>query len=338
MSKPSVIDLFAGCGGLSLGLRRAGFDVKAAVEIEPLAAETYRRNHPQVKLLERDVREVTGDDLRRAAQLGGKTLDLLAGCPPCQGFSRTKRRNKRKVRDRRNGLVAHFLRIAREMRPSTILLENVPGLEKDRRFRRMVSDLGGMGYKVAWGLLDAAEFGVPQRRKRLILMASRMSEVTLPKGNGNVRTVRDCIGKLRSPRRTRDKLHQLFLRNTHRIRHLISKIPVDGGSRSALGVRNQLRCHRRFDGFNDVYGRMKWDRVAPTLTGGCFNPSKGRFLHPVQNRPITMREASLLQTFPRSYWFPTAAGVCHAARLIGDALPPLFGEAQGKHMKEAILS
>jgi DNA (cytosine-5)-methyltransferase 1 len=126
------------------------------------------------------------------------------------------------------------------------------------------------------------------------------------------------------------------MRNTPEVKMRIAKIPRNGGSRSDLGEDAQLRCHKRFDGFKDVYGRMRWLDVAPTITSGCFNPSKGRFLHPTQNRAITMREAALLQSFPKSYKFPVGLGVTAVARMIGDALPPLFAEHQARQIMAEI--
>lgn len=333
-----AVDLFSGCGGLSLGLENAGFRIQAAVEIDPIAAAVYRKNHPRVSVIEKDIRTVEAKDLRKAAGIGNRKLDLLAGCPPCQGFSRIKTKNKRISRDPRNSLVLHYLRIAKELRPRMILLENVPGLAKDHRFKRLLRELESIGYKTAWDILNAADFGVPQRRKRLIMMASLIDEIQVPEGTGIEKTVRQTIKRLKPPRLTKDFMQKMYLKSTPRIKELIAKIPQNGGSRVALGKKAQLKCHKKTEGFKDVYGRMKWDNVAPTLTGGCYNPSRGRFLHPTQNRPITLREAALLQTFPRDYNFKPASGLIRIAGLIGDALPPLFGEAQAKHLIEHLKS
>ncbi len=333
-----AIDLFSGCGGLSLGLEKAGFVVRAAVEIDPTAAAVYRKNHPHAVVIEKDIRKVEVKDLRKAAGIGGRKLDLLAGCPPCQGFSRIKTKNKPISRDPRNSLVLHYLRIAKGLRPKMVLLENVPGLAKDHRFKRLVRELENMGYKTDWDILNAADFGVPQRRKRLIMMASLIGDIKVPEGAGVEKTVRQTIERLKPPKMTSDSMQRIHLKSTPRIKKLIAKIPRNGGSRVALGRKAQLKCHKRTEGFKDIYGRMKWDDVAPTLTGGCYNPSRGRFLHPTQNRPITLREAALLQTFPRGYSFKPASGLIKIARLIGDALPPLFGEAQARHLIEHIKS
>jgi len=215
-----------------------------------------------------------------------------------------------------------------------VLLENVPGMTRDGRFFLFVERLESYGYCCKWGVIDAADFGVPQRRKRLIVIGSQVGTIDLPRKRTmqNKQTVKDYIGELKEPVESKDRLHRMHLNCTPRIKKLIARIPVNGGSRISLGKKNQLDCHKKTDGFRDVYGRMKWDDVSPTLTGGCFNPSKGRFLHPEQNRPITMREAATLQTFPRSYHFPVELGLINIARLIGDAFPPMFARRQAEHL------
>ena len=324
-SPPKAVDLFCGAGGLSEGLRRAGYAVVGAVELDPLACMAYRANHEDVQLWECDIRRVTGTELMRELRLRKGQLDLLAACPPCQGFSTIRTRNgQRRNRDKRNDLIADVLRLARSLRPKAIMLENVPGLAKNRRFFQLCRGLAALGFRLKWQVLDTADFGVPQRRKRLVLIGSRMFEPQFAPKARYRRTVRHAIGKLASPGRSRDELHGYAVRLSPRVKSLIKRIPKNGGSRAALNSEQELRCHRDLDGFRDVYGRMKWDRPSPTLTGGCINPSKGRFLHPTANRPITLREAALLQTFPSSYRFPLDHGRYAAATLIGNALPPEF--------------
>jgi DNA (cytosine-5)-methyltransferase 1 len=312
-------------------LKKAGFKVIGSVEINPLAAETYGKNHLGVKIWQKDIRRLTGAEILRTLGLKKGRLDLLAGCPPCQGFSRIRHHSEQ---DPRNDLLFEFLRIARVLRPKVILLENVPGMVRDRRFFRFIKGLESCGYYCKWGVLNAADFNVPQRRRRLIVIGSRVGTIDLPykKAIQRKKTVKECIGELKTPVGNKDRLHRMYLNCTPRIKKLIVNIPFDGGSRISLGKKNQLACHKKTDGFRDVYGRMKWDDVSPTLTGGCFNPSKGRFLHPKQNRPITMREAAILQTFPRSYRFPIEFGLINIARLIGDALPPIFAQRQAEHL------
>lgn len=324
MAKPLALDLFSGCGGLTLGLKRAGFRVVGAIEIDPLAVETYKVNHKRVALWSQDIHTVSVASVMRRLKLRRGELDLLAGCPPCQGFSTmTTLNGGAKRRDARKNLVFEFTRFVRGLRPKAIMMENVPGLAKDKRIKQVVAELEAMNYRCTKDVLDAANYGVPQRRRRFILVAGRGEEIPFSRPARRRRTVREAFRKL-GKRTKRDSLHNIPENRTGRIKRLIRLVPRDGGSRLDLRPERQLECHRKCDGFKDVYGRMAWNEVAPTITGGCFNPSKGRFLHPVRNRTITLREAALLQTFPPSYFFSLRRGKCHAAQMIGNALPPEF--------------
>lgn len=320
-----AIDLFAGAGGLSTGLRSAGFDVLGAVEIDPVAAKTYRYNHPKAHVWERDIARLPVTEVLRTIGLEYRELDLLAGCPPCQGFSRMRTLNGgKRIIDNANELLFQFLRFVRGLRPKLVMMENVPRLSRNRRLRQFAMQLRELGYECDWRVVDASEYGVPQRRRRLIFLASRLGPPVFAEGQWKRRTVEDAIRDLPRPGKSGDALHDLPQQRAPHIVDLIRHIPKDGGSRRDAPERFLLPCHRRLDGFYDVYGRMAWKDCAPTITGGCHNPSKGRFLHPSQNRAITLREAALLQTFPRRYRFALDRGKDHTALMIGNALPPLL--------------
>ena len=323
MRKPKAIDLFSGCGGLTLGLKQAGFRVVGAVEIDRLAVETYKANHKRVVVWEQDIRRLSGAEVMRRLKLRPGQLDLLAGCPPCQGFSTLTTLNGRVGKDRRNDQVFQFLRFVRVLRPKAVMMENVPGLAKNRRFKELRRKLRKLGYRVNQDVLDAAAYGVPQRRRRFILIAGRNAKIPFGRPARRMRTVKETFKRL-GRRAKYDPLHTLPQKRSDKVKAMIRLIPRDGGSRLDLGKRFQLECHKKFDGFKDVYGRMAWDDVSPTITGGCCNPSKGRFLHPTKNRTITLREAALLQTFPLSYFFSLRRGKFPAAQMIGNALPPEF--------------
>jgi DNA (cytosine-5)-methyltransferase 1 len=333
-----AIDLFSGCGGLSLGLKEAGFAVAAAVEVERKAHETYLLNHPDVRLYAQDIRELDPAEVLKAASLKPGELDLLAGCPPCQGFSRLRTRNKRtSVRDNRNNLVADFLRFIEVMEPKTVMLENVPAFAKDVRFLKMRRQLHALGYETVVQVLDTADYSVPQRRKRLIMLASNVHTPELADKARRRTTVREALKGISKPNQARDKLHGLGENRSKDVRELIALIPKNGGSRGDLATRYQLDCHKRSNGFSDVYGRMAWDDVSPTITSGCHNPSKGRFLHPAQNRAITLREAAILQGFPRRYRFNLNHGKEAIALMIGNALPPPFIAAHAGALRKGLL-
>lgn len=321
----TAIDLFCGAGGLSEGLRQAGFSVLGASDVNSLACRTYRSNHKRVKLWEGDVRRLSPRRVMKELGLRSGDLGLLAACPPCQGFSRMRTRNgAQRNRDHRNDLVFEVVRFARSMRPVCVMLENVPGLSRNRRFQRFRTSLESLGYRVVWAVLDTADFGVPQRRRRLVLLASRFGIPSFANASPRRSTVREAIGNLISPAHSKDELHNYVTVRAPAIMSRIRAIPHDGGSRIALGWQDQLACHVRSDGFKDVYGRMAWSEPAPTITCGCINPSKGRFLHPNADRAVTLREAALLQTFPKTYRFPLDRGRYPVAELIGNALPPEF--------------
>jgi DNA (cytosine-5)-methyltransferase 1 len=325
MRQLRAIDLFSGCGGLTEGLKQAGFRVVGAIECNELAAKTYKANHKDVTVWQTEIQKVSVAQVLRDLKLKRGELELLAGCPPCQGFSTITTLNGKHKRmfDDRNNLIFEFMRFVRGLKPKAIMLENVPGLAKDWRLESVLSELRQLGYICNSKILDAADFGVPQRRRRFVLLAGRKADIAFAPPARYKVVVRDAIGKL-SERTTNHPLHKYDERRSEKVMRLISRIPQDGGSRSSLGEENQLPCHKDFDGFKDIYGRMAWDNVAPTITTGCFNPSKGRFLHPTENRAITLREAALLQSFPLSYSFLLEKGRIAVAEMIGNALPPEF--------------
>ena len=326
-------DLFSGVGGLTEGLRKAGFDTKFAVEIDEIASKTYSLNHKNTAVITQDIRNVDLEDIKK--KLNGKEIHLLAGCPPCQGFSSIRRLNKAKpVNDPRNDLINEYVKFIEYFRPYTIMLENVPWLEKDKLFNEAKKKLVTIGYNIDAAIVNVKDYGVPQNRKRLVMIGSRLGPISIAKPNKKKVTVRDCIGKLPRPSKSKDKLHKIFPKHTKKIKKLIMDIPHNGGSRKDLGETRQLTCHTKDNiGFNDVYGRLRWDDYSTTITGGCLNPSKGRFLHPNQNRCISAREAALLQSFPKKYLFPTDITKTNIALMIGNALPPKFSYYQAKNIR-----
>jgi DNA (cytosine-5)-methyltransferase 1 len=334
----TAIDLFAGCGGLTHGLRKAGFHVLGAVENDGKAAATYKLNHPNTHVWIDDICAVKTRSVSRTLRLRKGDLDLLAGCPPCQGFSAMRTLNgKRSVRDKRNDLVSEFVRFVEGLRPRAVMMENVPGLTSNRRFRQFCKRLGEIGYQGEHHILNAAGFGVPQRRHRLIYLAGLNMKPRFAKPRTDFRSVRDAISSLPAAGRSGDPVHDIPERHSERIQDLIKSIPKNGGGRTDLSDKRQLECHRLCDGFKDVYGRMEWDKLAPTITSGFFNPSKGRFLHPTRNRAITVREAALLQGFPKSYKFEAKHGKVALALMIGNALPPPFIAAHARQVSKELL-
>ena len=334
-SKYKAIDLFCGAGGLTVGLKKAGFKVIAGVEISEPAVETYSMNHRKHKLYNEDIRELSPEMILSDLGLKKGELDLLAGCPPCQGFSTHRTRNRSaSVDDFRNDLVFEFVRFVKAMLPKTIMMENVPGLAKDTRMSQVVEELIKLGYIFDDSTItvrDAADYGVPQRRKRMIMLASRFGLIEPPKKSLKKRTVRDAISAIKKVGYSGDLLHDIPVVRSEKVKKIISLVPKNGGSRSEIPKKYWLPCHlKRPNSYQDVYGRMAWDNVAPTITGGCHQPSKGRYIHPEEDRGITLREAALLQTFPVNYKFSMAKGKDGVALMIGNALPPEFIRRQAK--------
>lgn len=332
--KYTAIDIFAGCGGLTKGLYNAGFHTKVAVEIDDDAVRTFKMNHKSTKVIHKDIRKISIAEVKR--MLAGKKLHLLAGCPPCQGFSSVRRLNRKKnVKDDRNNLVNEYLRFVKGLRPRTIMMENVPGLINYTLFKHMVKELRSLNYKINFKVVNAKDYGVPQRRRRLVLVGSLFGDIKVAEGSGMKVTVKDSIGGLEPVTRTKDSLHKIIAHHKPRIKEMIRQIPKDGGSRKDISNKYILECHKDDNiGFNDIYGRLRWDDYSTTITGGCLNPSKGRFLHPTKNRVITPREAALLQSFPRSYKFPSDISKASLALLIGNALPPKLSYFQSVNIRK----
>jgi len=325
MSMKTAIDLFSGCGGLTQGLKNSGFRVLLGCEIRVEARAAYAMNHSDVRL-HPDIRNLTSENVLRELCIRSGELDLLAACPPCQGFSSMRTKNRDIASDPRNELIFEVARLIKELRPKAILIENVPRLLKDRRID-IFKEMLGKEYGFTEGVLDAQNFLVPQRRKRMILIGSRFGKINLPKPATNVLTVDAVIGSLPAP----ESEHQWPL---HRIRQnftpkVLERIKAVEHSRNDLPETLVLECHKRYpDGFLDVYGRMRGNEVAPTMTRSSHNPSKGRFIHPFEDRGLTIYEIMLLQGFPHSYKLPEGIGIGKLSSLMGEAFPPPMAAAQ----------
>jgi len=334
-----VIDLFAGCGGSAIGFREAGFRIAAAVEIDATAAESFRLNLGLKPLVE-DIRSVDGPRLLTSAGLRRGECTVLLGCPPCQSYTVLRRAAKATELDAvRETLPDEYLRLVREVRPQFVAFENVPGMKNGRgraQFRRLESGLRELGYVTSSKVIDVADYGVPQHRRRLILLGGLGVTVDVPAPTHaaassislrRYTTVRDAISTLTTlgpgDVDARDPYHRARSHNDLALRRLRA-IP-EGGGRLDLPDDLQLDCHRDHRGHYDVYGRMGWDAPAPTITSGCTNITRGRFAHPSQHRAITIREAMLLQGFPQSMQLSGTQD--QMAQQIGNAVPPAVAQA-----------
>ncbi|MEV7865281.1 DNA cytosine methyltransferase [Streptomyces sp. NPDC088124] len=340
MTKPTAIDLFAGAGGATQGLVGAGFSVLGAVENDSDAAATHAKNHPGSHLWEADIRSLQASAMRRQLGLAPGELTLLKTCPPCQGFS-SLASGKGLTDHERNDLVLHTVRFVRALMPQSVLLENVPGLGKDTRLQSVRDSLRSLGYVSMVYRFEASDFAVPQRRRRLIMLAVRGKRRILPQDitevipdlRGSV-SVRVAFSELEAAKRVDDPLDR-YRKSSDKVRRRIESIPI-GGGRLDLPEEHQLDCHKKVGAKHATasYGRIKWDSPASTMTTRCTTPACGTFVHPEQHRGITLREAATLQTFPTDYDFQGDYGSIE--RQIGNAVPVRMATVLGMAVRRTL--
>ncbi len=330
-----AVDLFCGVGGLTHGLRRAGIDVAAGIDLDGTCRFAYEHNNSPSKFIERDVIQLTAREVNDL--FGRDRIKLLAGCAPCQPFSTYSRSDRRKkggeAEDGDWALVASFGRLAREIQPDLLTMENVPQLLQHKVFDEFLDALNG--YHLSWSVVDCNSIGVPQRRKRMVLMASKLGSkhLSLLKTDIFPETVRSKIAALPPLKAgqadANDRLHVACKLSSLNLQRIRASKP--GGTWRDWPENLRAPCHRKATGgtYPSVYGRMEWDKPAPTITTQCFGYGNGRFGHPEQDRAITLREAAILQTFPPNYAFldrDEDVSFARLGRLIGNAVPVRLGE------------
>jgi DNA (cytosine-5)-methyltransferase 1 len=334
-----AVDLFCGAGGLTHGLLQAGIKVNAGIDIDEQARHAFVKNNAGARFLCWDVARKKSPSV---AKLYDKDkVRLLAGCAPCQPFSPlTNGIHEHEGWD----LLDNFGRLVEGILPELVTMENVPELADRGRdvFHRFVRTLRRKGYCVDWKLIRCVEYGIPQARRRLVLLASRLGTIAVPEGRyqrpSQWKTVRETIGNLpplasgeedpKDPLHVAVRLTPINLKRIRATRH-------DGGTRRDWTDDLVLDCHRKESGqsYGSIYARMWWDKPSPTMTTLCTGLGNGRFGHPEQDRAITLREAALFQTFPRTYEFwPREKRLNRKAvgRMIGNAVPPRLATALGE--------
>lgn len=337
-----VFDFFSGCGGTSQGFKQAGMDIVFGLDLDKEASDTFQLNFPDAYFINDDISTLQTDSIRQIFDNANRnnSYTLFSGCAPCQPFS--TQNNKKTNSDPRRYLLTEFGRFVEGYTPDFIFIENVPGMQKVREgyntpFFTFLMLLDKLGYQYSYGIVSALWFGVPQDRKRLILLASRHSEISLPAiDNDGIKkpysTVRDWIYGL--PEIAHGQEHPYILdhksASLNELNLLRIKHTPEGGDRFNWPDHLQLKCHQNHSGHKDVYGRLAWDKPSSVLTTRCTSYSNGRFGHPTQNRAISLREAALLQTFPIDYKF--SGNFNSKAKQIGNAVPPLMAEVMGKHL------
>jgi DNA (cytosine-5)-methyltransferase 1 len=332
-----VVDLFCGAGGLTHGLQMAGLDVVAGIDLEGECRFPYEKNNT-ADFIEKDISLVTKDDLN--ALYNDADIKILAGCAPCQPFSKYTQ-GKDKASDKKWPLLYEFERLIREVNPEIVTMENVPDVTKHKVYDDFYNSLVSLGYYVWAGKVDCIEYGIPQNRSRHVLLASKLGDIRLiKKANTPIKTVKDTIGNLPKLEDgqidSSDPLHRASKLSPINKKRIIHSLP--GGTWRDWPEELIAACHVKASGrgYASVYGRMSWDKPSPTITTLCNGFGNGRFGHPEQNRAISLREAALLQTFPLNYVFcddTSKITMRSIGRMIGNAVPVELGKAIGESIQ-----
>jgi len=346
---PSVIDLFCGIGGLTHGLRLAGLNVIAGIDVDSSCKYAYEHNNANAQFISVDVAALHPEKV--AALYPENALRVLVGCAPCQPFSKyTKRYRKGEQkggrendewqRDNKWKLLYSFSNIVRHVLPDIVSMENVPELADEQVFADFHNALVQLGYSVSYGVVFCPEYGVPQNRRRLVLLASRLGELKLVEplyNESNYPTVRGCIGGLpriaAGAKYQGDVMHSAARLSSINLRRIRSSVP--GGTWRDWNDNLKLKCHKKSSGktYPSIYGRMCWDSPSPTITTQFYGYGNGRFGHPEQDRALTLREGALLQSFPPDYEFVDPDQGFNRRQVgvhIGNAVPVELGRAIGK--------
>lgn len=332
-----AVDLFCGVGGLTKGLSSEGVKVVLGVDIDKSCEFAYEKNNTKTKFLHKDISKLTAKEI--SSYYPKDSISILAGCAPCQPFSSYSYKNNT-VKWK---LLYEFSRLIKEVQPHIITMENVPTLLRFKKapvFTDFLDNLKELGYKYSYSIVNCPEYGIPQNRKRLVLFASKFGNISLIPSThkeDNFKTVRQTIGKLppinHGETSKKDKLHKSSQLSDINLKRIQQSVP--GGSWKDWDEDLLLACHKKESGksYVSVYGRMEWDKPSPTITTQCNGIGNGRFGHPEQDRAISLREAAMLQTFPKSYKFISKNHSITTRQLathIGNAVPVKLGKVIGK--------
>lgn len=335
----SAIDLFCGIGGLSYGLKKAGIPVLAGVDLDASCRFAYEQN-VQAEFISRDISKVQGEEINEKYWPSNEQVKILAGCAPCQPFSSHSNKVTNKKQTKKWRLISEFKRLVDEINPDIVTMENVPNLANQKVFKDYVTFLEQNGYFVSHSNVYCPDYGIPQKRRRLVLLASKCGKISLiPKTHSkeNYITLRQAIGHLPPVRGGEvcksDPLHKAIKLSDINLRRIKASKP--NGTWLDWNTDLQLACHKKKSGktYKSVYGRMSWDEPSSTITTQFHNYGTGRFGHPTQNRALTIREAAILQTFPEDYKLYESNKAIFINRIgvyIGNAVPVELGVVIGK--------
>lgn len=340
MKKIAAIDLFCGAGGLTHGLIKSKVKVVAGFDIEESCRYAYEKNNPGAKFINKDVSELSSKAV--AALYPKGHIKLLAGCAPCQPFS-TYSQGRDVQKDKKWPLLYAFARLIRDIKPELVTMENVPDVTKHAVYHDFVSELELLGYHVWAQRVYCPDYGIPQVRKRHVLLASKLGPIQLIEPTcteAEYKTVRQVIGKLPSLRagetHEKDRLHVAAGLSDLNLERIKNSKP--GGTWFDWPESLRANCHKKRSGktYSGVYARMRWDKPSPTMTTQCFGYGNGRFGHPKQNRAISLREAAMLQTFPKGYQFlppDEVLSMSGIGKMIGNAVPVQLGRVIGRSLQ-----
>lgn len=340
-----AIDLFCGIGSLTYGLNKSGIKVVAGVDIDEKCKFAFEENNDAL-FIHKSIKEITSKEILKLYP--AQSLKVLVGCAPCQPFSKHTQKEKDREAKEDWGLLYHFFELIKKVKPVVVSMENVPQIVKHKVFSDFIEGLESENYHVNWQNVYCPDYGIPQNRRRLVLLASKLGEIKLMAPTykpENYKTVKMAIGNLEPIKAgtssKKDRLHKSAGLSKVNLKRIKKSIP--GGSWRDWDEKLRTACHRKESGdtYGSVYARMKWDKPSPTVTTQFFSFGTGRFGHPEQDRAISIREGAILQTFPKRYKFIPSSSPVEIKRLgryIGNAVPVRLGEIIGKsiikHFKE----
>lgn len=346
MNKIEILDLFCGVGGLTCGLKKAGLDVLAGFDLDKTCKYAYEINN-NVTFVEANIREVTANEVNK--YYSKNAIKVMVGCAPCQPFSQMqfkKCKDHNYVRNDKYDLLLEYGRLINECLPDIVSMENVPRIKDTDVYQEFLKILKDNNYYIDAKVVYCPEYGIAQNRRRFVLVASKLGDIELIKpthAKNNIPTVKDIIGKLpeveSGEKNDIDPLHvtaKLSIRNLNRI-----KLSKPGGTWKDWPFDLRCKCHQVDSGqtYTSVYGRMEWDKIAPTMTTQFYCYGTGRYGHPEQDRALTLREGAMLQSFPENYQFidPNKTfSLKDIARHIGNAVPVRLGEVIGMSIKKHV--
>lgn len=338
-----AVDIFCGIGGLTNGIQKSGIKVIAGIDVDSSCEFAFTQNNNSI-FINKSITEVKGKEVKNL--LKAYDIKILIGCAPCQPFSNHQKDKINRKKHKDWNLLSEYGRVIREVKPHIVSMENVSQLQHEDVFNTFLSELKELKYHIDYKIVDASDYGVPQRRKRLILLASRLGKIELikPTHEKNKVFVKDAISNLppiaAGEKNKVDRLHYSSSLSSKNLLRIQASVP--GGTWRDWPEELILSCHKAQTGktYSSVYGRMKWDDVGPTITTQFTGYGTGRFGHPEQDRAITLREGAILQSFPPEYKFiPDTEDIAIKvlARHIGNAVPPRLGEIVGESILQNIL-